>query len=166
MSREFEQREASRQEVDEVSVKVALGALTAFQGYVQQADAKVNTLLMVHTGGVVAAATALGGRAGIRWTPAVCGLLLAFGVAFCFSGFHIVKAIRPRLHAPTPLNPFGITGVGLPPPTDRRAQCEQAWAMAELLGKIAMTKNRHVLRALPWTALMLCLGVAAAIAGG
>ncbi|MFF4410228.1 hypothetical protein ACFY2W_24650 [Streptomyces sp. NPDC001262] len=161
MSREVEQREA-----DEISVKVALGALTAFQGYVQQADAKVNTLLMVHTGGVVAAVAALGGRAAIRWTPVVDGLLLAFAVAFCASGFHIAKAIRPRLHAPTPPNPFGITGVGLPPPPCRRAQCEQAWAMAELLGEIALAKNRHVQRAVPWTALMLCLGVVAAVVGG
>ncbi|MGW1196216.1 hypothetical protein ACWD4B_10240 [Streptomyces sp. NPDC002536] len=159
-------REIERREADETSVKVALGALTAFQGYVQQADAKVNTLLMVHTGGVVAAVTTLGGRAGIRWTPVVGVLIAAFGVAFLISGFHIVQAIRPRLHAPTPLNPFGITGVGLPPPPCRQAQCEQAWAMAELLGEIALVKNRHVQRAVPWTALMLCLGIAAAVAGG
>ncbi|MGW7007280.1 hypothetical protein ACWGCW_31855 [Streptomyces sp. NPDC054933] len=145
---------------------MALAALATFQGYVQQADAKINTILMVHTGGVVAAVAALGGRAAIRWTPIAVSLLVAFGVAFVMSGCHVVQAMRPRLHPPTPLNSFGITGAGLTPPDSRQAQYEQAWAMAGLLGEIALIKNRHLVRATPWTALMLALGVLAAIVCG
>ncbi len=44
----------------EIAVAAGLGALSAFQGYVQEADAKINSMLVVHTGAVVAVVTTLG----------------------------------------------------------------------------------------------------------
>lgn len=155
-----------QEQIDEVSVNVALAALATFQGYVEQADAKINTILMVHTGGVVAAAAALGGSWAVKSSPLVMTVLSAFGAAFVVSGFHVVKALRPRIHPPVPLNPFGMTGTALCPPVTRRAQRDYAWAMAGFLGEIALTKNRHLVRATPWTVLMLSLGVLAAAVCG
>lgn len=152
--------------VDEpTTIKVALGALTLFQSYVQQADAKVNTLLLVHTGGVVAAVAALGSRSGLHWTVLSALALAAFGVAVVGSGYHIVQALRPRTHAPARPNPFGITSPGSAPATEPAEQHRQCWEMARLLGEIALVKNRHIQRATPWTALLLALGLTAAVLG-
>lgn len=147
------------------AVKLAFGALTLFQSYVQQADAKVNTLLLVHTGGVVAAVAALGSRGGLHWTLVSALLLAAFAVAVIGSGYHIIQALRPRTHAPAEPNPFGITGAGSVPATEPAEQGRQCWEMARLLGEIALIKNRHIQRATPWTALLLLLGLAAAVIG-
>ena len=147
---------------EDPALEVALAALATFQGYVQQADAKANVMVMVHTAGVIAAATALGGGAGAHWSPVLITVLFAFAVALVVSGFHIVRALRPSSHAPTPLNPFGVTGIHVALPADTEAQVGQLWAMARFLGSIAMAKNRALASATPWTALMLCLGVASA----
>jgi disulfide bond formation protein DsbB len=145
------------------SVKVALTALTTFQGYVQQADEKANVMVVVHTGGVVAVVTAVGGTAGAQWSPVLGILLLGFTVAFLVSGFHIMRALRPSTHAPAVANPFGVTGLDAVPAVDPWTQAEQLWAMARFLGGIALAKNRALARATPWTALVFCLGVASAV---
>ncbi|MFF7645543.1 hypothetical protein [Streptomyces canus] len=148
---------------EEPALTVALAALATFQGYVQQADAKVNVMVMVHTGGVVAAATALGGGGGAHWSPVLVTVLFAFAVTLLVSGFHIARALRPSTHVPTPVNPFGVTGLDAVLADDPQNQVEQLWAMARFLGSIAMAKNRALASATPWTAVMLCLGIASAV---
>ncbi|MGW4645112.1 hypothetical protein [Kitasatospora sp. NPDC004289] len=151
------------------ALSVALSALTAFQGYVQQADSKVNTLLVVHTGGVVAVVSALAGRDTPARFPVPTLLVMAgFVAAFLISGLHLVQALRPRLSPPVPPSRFAMTGVGHlglghVAGADPDAQRVEAWAMAQLLGQIALLKNRHLSRATPWTAVMLLLGVVAAL---
>ncbi|MDH6123513.1 hypothetical protein [Kitasatospora sp. GP82] len=159
---------------DPSPLEVALSALTSFQGYVQQADSKVNTLLVVHTGGAVAVVSALGGRSGLRHPTPTVLLLAGFVVAFLVSGYHVAQALRPRLDPPTPPSRFAITGMvpdspdGVGPEhaaTDAAAQRTEAWAMVRLLSRTALAKNRHLARAVPWTAAMLALGVATALVG-
>ncbi|GAA1196031.1 hypothetical protein F4556_003680 [Kitasatospora gansuensis] len=151
------------------ALTVALSALTAFQGYVQQADSKVNTLLVVHTGGVVAVVSALAGRdAPVRFPLPTLLVMAGFAIAFLLSGFHVLQALRPRLDPPVPPSRFAITGInhlGLGHATgvDPAAQRIEAWAMAQLLAQIALVKNQHLARATPWTAAMLVLGVGAAL---
>ncbi|MDO0934063.1 hypothetical protein QQY66_21090 [Streptomyces sp. DG2A-72] len=147
---------------EDPALEVALAALAIFQGYVQQADSKVNVMVVVHTGGVVAAAAALGGGAGTCWSPVLGTVLFAFAVTLLVSGFHIVRALRPSTHAPAPVNPFGVTGLDADLAGDPQTQAEQLWVMARFLGSIALAKNRALARATPWTALMLCLGIASA----
>ncbi|MCD7437851.1 hypothetical protein [Streptomyces lincolnensis] len=149
----------------EMALAAGLGALTAFQGYVQEADAKINSMLVAHTGGVVAVVTTLGAPGGQRFGTVGRIVLAAFACAFLVSGFHLGRAMRPRLHTPLPRSPFGFMGLDIPPATDPRKLCAQLWDMARLLGCIAHAKNRHLTRAMPWTGLMLCLGVAVSVLG-
>ncbi|MFB7667316.1 hypothetical protein ACFC1R_25800 [Kitasatospora sp. NPDC056138] len=147
--------------------------MTIFQGYVQQADSKVNTLLVVHTGGAVAVVSTLGGRGDLRHPVLTWILLAGFATAFLVSGYHVTQALRPRLDPPVPPSRFAITGLAdddglgaVGPDTarwDPAAQRIEAWATARLLSQIALVKNRHVVRATPWTASMLALGMAAAL---
>lgn len=156
-------------DVDEQTrVKVALSALTLFQSYVQQADAKVNTLLLVHTGGAVAMVTFLRGRDGPHWMiPQFILVMAAFVACALPSAYHIVQALRPRLHAPGEPNPFGFTGItsGAVPGSRASEICAQCWGMARLLGEIALVKNHHVQQATPWTILLLVLGLCTAFSG-
>ncbi|MEV0177264.1 hypothetical protein AB0I00_39975 [Streptomyces sp. NPDC050803] len=149
----------------EIAVAAGLGALAAFQGYVQEADAKINSMLVVHTGGVVAVVTTLGADGRDRSGPLIDLALAGFAVAFLVSGFHLGRAMRPRLHVPLPLSPFGFMGLDIPPAADPRLLCSQLWDMARLLGAIAHAKNRHLLRAMPWTGVMLCCGVTVSVLG-
>ncbi len=149
----------------EIAVAAGLGALSAFQGYVQEADAKVNSMLVVHTGGVVAVVTALGTGGAHRHGRVTDVVLAAFAVTFLISGYHLALAMRPRLEVPLPLSPFGFMGLDIPPAADPRLLCAQLWDMARLLGTIAHAKNRHLMRATPWTGLMLCCGVTVAVLG-
>ncbi|MGI5453808.1 hypothetical protein ACQEWB_11670 [Streptomyces sp. CA-249302] len=149
----------------EIAVAAGLGALTAFQGYVQEADAKVNSMLVVHTGGLVAVVTTLGSGGGRPRGAVTDVALAAFAVTFLVSGYHLALAMRPRLELPLPLSPFGFMGLGIPPATDPGRLCGQLWDMAHLLGHIAHAKNRHLCRAMPWTGLMLCLGVTVSLLG-
>ncbi|MGV9453321.1 hypothetical protein [Streptomyces sp. NPDC003635] len=149
----------------EIAVAAGLGALSAFQGYVQEADAKINSMLVVHTGGVVAVVTTLGNGDRHRQGPLTDAALALFAVTFVVSGYHLARAMRPRLRVPLPLSPFGFMGLDIPPAADPRELCAQLWDMARLLGVIAHAKNRHLLRAMPWTGVMLCCGVAVAVLG-
>ncbi|MBK3640655.1 hypothetical protein [Streptomyces sp. MBT33] len=149
----------------EIAVAAGLGALSAFQGYVQEADAKVNSMLVVHTGGVVAVVTTLGADGARRYGTVTDVALAAFAVTFLISGCHLALAMRPRLEVALPLSPFGFMGLAIPPAADPGTLCAQLWDMARLLGHIAHAKNRHLTRAMPWTGLMLCLGVTVSVLG-
>ncbi|MFJ4789892.1 hypothetical protein [Streptomyces sp. NPDC088794] len=149
----------------EIAVAAGLGALSAFQGYVQEADAKVNSMLVVHTGGVVAVVTALGTGDGRRHGAVADVVLALFALTFLISGFHLALAMRPRLDVPLPLSPFGFMGLDIPPAADPSLLCAQLWDMARVLGAIAHAKNRHLRHAMPWTGLMLCFGVTVSVLG-
>jgi hypothetical protein len=156
------------------ALNVALTAMAAFQGYVQQADSKVNTLLVVHSGGIVVVLGALAGRAVPDGMVLPMLLLLGgFAVALVMSGRHVFRALSPGVEAPAVPSRFAITGIGAtgpdlatgldPADLDPVAQCAEAWAMSRLLARTALVKNHHIARAMPWTAAMLAFGVAAAL---
>jgi hypothetical protein len=145
-------------------LKTALAAMSAAQGYVQQADAKVNTLLVLHTGGTVAVLGVLGGTAG---RSAVVWILLSlFALAFLASGYHVLQALRPRLDPPALPNRFGIVGPRPEDDADPGLPAAEAWAMSRLLGRIALLKNRHLVKATPWAGVMISCAVFAALLRG
>lgn len=141
-------------------VTIALTAMSTFQGYVQQADAKVSTLVVIHAGAAVAimaSQTTLTAHP----RPAALATFALFALALLASGYHLVQALRPRMHPPHRLSRFAITGMMSDDPiVDASAE---AWQMARLLAELAEVKNRHIARAIPWTAAMIVIGVAAAL---
>jgi hypothetical protein len=145
-------------------LETALAAMTAAQGYVQQADAKVNTLLVLHTGGTVAVLGVLGGASGR--SVVVWMLLALFALAFLVSGYHVLQALRPRLESPGLPNRFGITAARPTDADDPAEPAAEAWAMARLLSRIALLKNRHLARATPWAGVMISSAVFAALLRG
>ncbi|MGW4813823.1 hypothetical protein ACWEPB_19585 [Kitasatospora cineracea] len=142
-------------------LETALAAMTAAQCYVQQADAKVNTLLVLHTGGTVAVLGVLGGASGravVVWV-----LLALFAAAFLVSGYHALQALRPRLDSPALPNRFGMAGPRPEGAVDPQAWAEEAWELSRLLSRIALLKNRHLAKATPWAGAMISCAVFAAL---
>lgn len=144
-------------------INVALAAMTTFQSYIQQAEAKINTLVVVHAGAAVAimaSQTTLAAHP----RPAIVIAFVLFAAALLGSGYHLAQALRPRPHTPRTRSNFGITGItsGRPIGTVTAAD---AWEMARLFAELAEIKYRHIARAIPWTATMITLGIIAVFAG-
>ncbi|QXJ20733.1 hypothetical protein AGRA3207_001498 [Actinomadura graeca] len=144
-------------ETNENEAIVAVTVMTAFQNYLQHAEAKISTLLVAHTGAVLAVMAALPnlpspGGDSILVLPAVYG---AFVLSFLFSGHHLVQALRPRLRTPISPSAFGIMGVSPNLPAGFEAQRDAAWQMVRVFAELAETKHRHVAKAIPGTAAML-----------
>lgn len=141
---------------------MALTVMNTFQGYLQHADTKVATLVVVHAGAaiaVIATPSSLTARHG----AVALAVLALFAGAFLMSGHHLIQALRPRLTASIPPSAFGLMGVSVTPPTDPRVQRDAAWEMARIFAEIARTKHEHVARAIPWTAAMLLIGLGGVI---
>jgi hypothetical protein len=165
-ARQETQADATREDLRD-----ALAVTVSFQNYVQHADAKVNVLVVVHAGAAAIVAAQSGGMGKLTEPGSFLGygLLGLFGVGFLVSGYHILQVLRPVLRAPAVRSRYGITGVTERPPgttggerlsateatANVPAKIAEAWAMSRLLAEIAKRKHRHVLRALPWTAVML-----------
>jgi hypothetical protein len=141
-------------------VTIALAAISTFQAYVQQADAKVSTLIVVHAGAAVAT-MASQTTLTTHPRPAALATFAMFALALLASGYHLVQALRPRMHPPHRLSHFGITGMMSDRPIGDASA--EAWQMARLLAELADVKYRHIARAIPWTATMIVLGVAATL---
>ncbi len=137
---------------------LALSVMNTFQGYLQHADAKVSTLVVAHAGAAVAAIATPSSTVGRHGVMGVSVLAL-FVVAFLMSGYHLIKALRPRLYSSLPPSEFGIMGISAEPPADPLAQRDAAWEMAQIFAEIALVKHEHVARAIPWTAAMLVIGL-------
>jgi hypothetical protein len=112
-------------------------------------------------GGLTALMTAQFGLLARPAQPTV-GRVLAFVVLGLFvlgcvvSGIHLFHALRPRMVAPSSPNRFAFPSVAAyaapwPPQADARQQCAEARQVAKMLAELAMTKHRHVRRALYWT---------------
>lgn len=144
-------------------INVALVAMTTFQSYVQQAEAKINTLVVVHASAAVAIMAAQTTLAAHPRTAAVTALAL-FAAALLGSGYHLAQALRPRPHAPATTSRFGITGITSGRPIGA-ASAAEAWEMARVFAELAETKYRHIARAIPWTGATIALGVIAVFAG-
>ncbi|WP_242886683.1 hypothetical protein [Actinomadura litoris] len=152
---------------DQNDAVVAVTVMATFQGYVQHAEAKISTLLVAHTGAIVAVMAALptlpppGGPSGLMMSA----LYLTFATAFLLSGHHLIQALRPRPRTPVPPSAFGVFGVSPQFPPDGPAQRDAAWQMVRLFAFLAETKNRHVAKAIPGTAVMLASCLACIAAG-
>lgn len=141
-------------------VTIALTAMSTFQGYVQQADAKVSTLVVVHAGAAVAimaSQTTLAARP----RPVALVTFALFALALLVSGYHLVQALRPRMRPSHRPSRFGIIGMMSDRPIDDAPA--EAWRMARLLAELAEVKYRHIACAIPWTAAMIVIGVTAAL---
>ncbi|MDL4772813.1 MULTISPECIES: hypothetical protein [Thermomonosporaceae] len=146
----------------ERDLTVTLALLNSFQNHVQHADTKVSTLLAVHAGTALAVVAAQDGpldQAGPAWSV----LLAVFVLALAVSGYHLLQALRPRLHGPRRYSRFAIaclTGDAEPPASaDPASERAEAWAMIRLLADLARAKHAKVARAVPWTAAMLVAGL-------
>ncbi|MEV7008395.1 hypothetical protein [Streptosporangium sp. NPDC051022] len=139
----------------------ALAMVASFQGYVQHADGKVSTLVVLHAGAAatVASQVPAGLQPGQAGGAAGAVLLCLFLLGFLVSGYHMLQAVRPVLRPPAIRSRYGVAGRGPSAPNEVSrsipARIAEARAMAELLAAIAERKYRHVSRAVPWTGLML-----------
>ncbi len=148
----------------------ALATVASFQGYVQHADGKVGTLVVLHAGAAATVASQASVSARLGPAGAVIGtaLLGLFLFGFLVSGYHMLQVIRPVLRSPAIRSRYGITGTGNRVPsaaattitgitetTEITVRIAEARALAELLAEIAERKYRHVAKAVPWTGLML-----------
>ncbi len=147
---------------------VATMALAHFQQASQQADGKANMLvavlagvfaLMINRLDEVGVATS-GWQRGAGWAATAVLVASGAGCAAC-----LAWAIVPRTTEGSPANRFSFPSVaryGVPAPGGTRDElAAEMWAVAEVVARIALTKNRHVYRAL-WL-LGVTIGAAAAL---
>ncbi|QKG21699.1 hypothetical protein ACTIVE_3337 [Actinomadura verrucosospora] len=146
--------------MDSADVTVALAVMTACQGYVQQADAKVSVLLAVQAGAVVSLAAGARGKGPDVTGPSAIWLA-TFVIAMAIAGTQLIRALRPRLEGDAAPSLYGIVRIPMHPPAGAEAQREEAWAMARTLARVAETKYAHIGKAIPWTV----LGLAAELTG-
>lgn len=142
------------------ALNIALTTLDTFNGYVQQAEAKVTTAVTIHLGAAALAATQAGGMA-LLWAAGSASavgasvLLLAFCIGFLAGGYHLALGLRPDLKGPDGVNRFGLvqpTKTGRPPALVDK-QLEEIQLLIEVFRTVALRKHRRVRRALPWMAL-------------
>ncbi|MEU8277552.1 hypothetical protein ACFYOK_18130 [Microbispora bryophytorum] len=142
------------------ALTIALTTLGTFNGYVQQAEAKVTTVVTIHLGAAALAATQAGGMAPL-WAAGPASavgatiLLLSFCVGFLVAGYHLALGLRPNLKGPGGVNRFGLVR---PAKADRPTapvgkQLEEIQLLIEVFRTVALRKHRRVRRALPWMAL-------------
>ncbi|MEU7000656.1 hypothetical protein [Nonomuraea sp. NPDC046570] len=144
------------------SLSVALTELATFNGYIQQAESKVTTMVTVHLGATALAAAQAGEltplwAAGLPAAGAVAALLAAFVAGFLTAGHHLLRALRPDLRAPERGGHFGLvrpTGTARHP-ANVAEQLEEIHLLVEVLREVALHKHRRVRRAMPWMGLML-----------
>ncbi|MFG1947525.1 hypothetical protein [Nonomuraea sp. NPDC048826] len=142
------------------ALTVALTSLDTFNGYVQQAEAKVTTMVTIHLGVSALAATQVGAvaphlAASLPSAVGFAALLSIFCVGFLIAGCHLALALRPDLRAPYGVNRFGLvrpTKAGRPPASTTK-QLEEVRLLIEVLTTVALQKHRRVRRALPWMGL-------------
>lgn len=149
---------------DRDDVAVALAVMTACQAYVQQADVKVSILMAVQAGAVVGLMSA-GKEGKFELTDPGTFVLGVFVVASMVAGFHLIRALRPRLGPDISPSLYGIMRIPEQPPMGAAAQLEEAWAMARTLAQLAQAKYEHVRRAIPWTAVTLAAGLIRVVLG-
>ncbi|GAA3749438.1 hypothetical protein [Salinactinospora qingdaonensis] len=151
------------EEQGQVDTATALTALTMFQGYVQQADAKVGTLVVVNAGSAFAVMAAQAESAGQRGSLASL-LLVVFTIAFLASGYHLVQALRPRRTPAPQSSRFSIAmdryQNGEIPPYDKAEtnavdEVREAWELSRVFATLARLKHAHVARSIPYTSVML-----------
>lgn len=153
-------------------LQVAMNVTASFQTAIQQADAKAGMLIAVHTGllALVAATTddtvrrLVLGDGPTSWAAAAAWTALAvFTAATVAGGTFLFQTVRPRLSPPGPENRFAFPSLrpgGQPVAAQTAAQlCTQAWQHAATVAEIALTKHRHIRRALRCLPVMLLSGV-------
>ncbi|MGI5268426.1 hypothetical protein ACQEUU_04690 [Nonomuraea sp. CA-218870] len=147
------------------ALTVALTSLGTFTGYVQQAEAKVTTMVTIHLGVAALAATQVGGMVPL-WTAGPVSaigaavLLSSFCAGFFIAGYHLALALRPDLREPYGTNRFGLVRPGKidRPPASVGKQLEEIQLLIEVLTTVALQKHHRVRRALPWMGLA-CVSV-------
>ncbi|WP_159941679.1 MULTISPECIES: hypothetical protein [unclassified Nocardiopsis] len=138
----------------------ALAVVAFCQNNVAQADTKSGFLCVAQVG--FAMALVNGGTSTAPGSPPAVVALLACAFAFVVSGYHLVGALRPRVR----FHGGGRLVTGFPRPNpESPLTSDEVWRMAEVLSGIAMAKNRHVRRCIPWLAFMLVMIVANGVLG-
>ncbi|MFI6584166.1 hypothetical protein [Embleya sp. NPDC050493] len=144
-----------------------LAVLATLQSATQFADTKVGILGAVQAGILATAipradairdAWERGGAFG--WFAVV---LLAAQVSGFVAGIYCVaQALRPRLNPPAAPNRFSLpllaAGDGAPPTGVDRCEQQEIWQFARVVAEVAMTKHRHVTRAIVCTGMMAVTG--------
>ncbi|NKY99625.1 hypothetical protein [Nocardiopsis alborubida] len=140
-------------------IESALAVVAFFQNNVAQADTKIGFLCVAQVG--FAMALVNGGGTGDTGPLPVALPVLVCAFAFLVAGYHLVRALRPRLR----FHSGGRAVTGFPRPRPRQPlTSDEVWRMAEILSGIALEKNRHIRRCIPWLALMLVVIVANGLA--
>jgi hypothetical protein len=146
--------------LDELNLTLTTAA--TFRDATQHADAKANMVTAIHAGVGAVVATQVqglvhaGGHAPGPLSLALRTCAVVFPVVFLLSGFHLVRAIRPRTMSPPGCNRFAFPSMsraGAQPQAGSTIEeiSAEAWAQSKLLATVAATKNRHVDRAIIWT---------------
>lgn len=150
----------------EAELSTMLNTISSFQGAVQHADEKVRTVVAIQAmiTAMVTAQLALLGPPRLISAPHFA-ILFCFVVAYLYSSFHLVQAVRPRTGAPPGGNRFAFpsvaTGKSAAVSRSVRDQCDEARELTRLLAALAMRKHRHVRFALTgiWVLFLSGLGL-------
>lgn len=144
----------------EDGIESALAVLAFYQNNVAQADTKIGFLCVAQVGFAMAL---VNGKPPTTpdFVPTLIPLLTC-AVAFLASGYHLFRALRPRMRFH---HEGRMMGGFLPPRPKNPLTSAEVWRMAEVLSGIVSAKNWHVQRCIPWLALLLALIVANGLSG-
>ncbi|MEQ0565595.1 Pycsar system effector family protein [Amycolatopsis sp. NEAU-NG30] len=160
-------RSASGLARTDAELGTSLTTISFFQNAVQQADEKARTVVAVQTMVTAMVAAQLGvlgtPHAASVPRPVLVVVVLCFALAYGYSVFHLVQAIRPRTSPPPGDNRFAFpavaAGTGCSLRQSVREQCAQAYDLARLLAALAMRKHRHLRFALAGTCALFASGL-------
>ncbi|HJE58286.1 MAG TPA: hypothetical protein K8V84_07190 [Nocardiopsis listeri] len=144
----------------EDGIESALAVVTFYQNNVAQADTKIGFLCVAQVGFAMAL---VNGKppATPDFLPTLIPLL-ACSFAFLASGYHLFRALRPRMRF---WDEGRMIGGFLTPRPKNPLTSDEVWRMAEVLSGIVSAKNWHIQRCIPWLAFLLSLIVANGLSG-